>query len=120
MTTPSPKPTPTPTPGPWYALPNDLVGGWCVVSRTPTPPSQIDFRHTDPDAPRIVAECHSEEDARLIAAWRTRLFELHDLHRPALPPVYAPDLLICRECDKPYPCPTIDLTQRRDDERPMT
>ena len=46
------------TPGPWFARPNDLIGGWCVRTAD-TPPSE---------GPGEVADFIREEDARLVAA----------------------------------------------------
>lgn len=45
------------TPGPWFARPNDLIGGWCVRTAD-TPPSE---------GPGEVADFIREEDARFIA-----------------------------------------------------
>lgn len=46
------------TPGPWFAQPNDLVGGWCVRT-VDAPPSK---------GAGEVADFIREEDARFIAA----------------------------------------------------
>lgn len=45
------------TPGPWFARPNDLIGGWCVriVDTLPS------------EGPGEVADFIREEDARFIA-----------------------------------------------------
>lgn len=46
------------TPGPWFAQPNDLIGGWCVRT-VDAPPSE---------GAGEVADFIREEDARFIAA----------------------------------------------------
>jgi hypothetical protein len=54
----------------WYAHPDDLVGGWCVMNRD-FPPSRLN-RHTDPDG-REVGNFLSEAIARHVV-------ELHNAH----------------------------------------
>lgn len=51
------------TPGPWYAMRDDTIGGWCVRT-TPDPPSS--------DKGRYVASFVTEEDARFIAEAREK------------------------------------------------
>ena len=52
----------------WTAQIDDLVGGW-IVTTYPHPLSAHDTRPDGDPAKRgeIIAECHSEDDAELIA-----------------------------------------------------
>lgn len=57
----------------WFAVPDDLVGGWAVADRQ-VPCSELDTRGIDPDTARpwpkrdvvICDGCKSQEDARWI------------------------------------------------------
>lgn len=49
--------------GPWFAQPDDTIGGWCVTTED-VPPSE---------GARVVAEFVSEDVARFIALARTAL-----------------------------------------------
>lgn len=57
----------------WYAHPDDLVGGWCVMNRD-HPPSQLD-RDVDPDA-REVGDFLGEDVARHVVALHNATLEV--------------------------------------------
>ncbi|HEV2928403.1 MAG TPA: hypothetical protein VGW74_06910 [Propionibacteriaceae bacterium] len=60
-----PAPKGEPTPGPWYAVVNDLIGGWSVMNAD-LPPSQADF-----ESGQVEVACFvRREDAELIARLR--------------------------------------------------
>jgi hypothetical protein len=75
----------------WYAHPNDLIGGWSVLTHD-GPPSELDGTNG-----REVATFVSEQDAR----------EITDLHNAPLEPAAAP----MREALDIYPT-TIEVVRR--------
>ena len=50
----------------WYAVENDLVGGWCIMNVNKKP-SQCDFRQAWNGGDRLVADFMRREDAVEIA-----------------------------------------------------
>lgn len=50
----------------WFAVPNDLIGGWCVVPARPDPPS------TQSEHQFLVADFCNEKTARHIAHLHNR------------------------------------------------
>lgn len=56
--------------GPWFAVVNDLIGGWCV-STLNKPLSEHDHRadgvRVEENAGYVIADCYCVEDAARIA-----------------------------------------------------
>jgi hypothetical protein len=74
---------------PWYAVANDMIGGWCVVSRHPAPPSTGNI-----EVASFIDELFAIHIAALHNTWLTEAKKTGTL--PPVKPTDAPTQVITR------------------------
>jgi len=93
----------------WYAHPDDLIGGWCVITADMTPGDAQDKLGVGPDAGwREVANFVREADARHIAF-------LHNLANEMLPITRAQIRTIYHQADHSIPDPVVKAAREMAD-----